>query len=326
MTAANESRLFAEEAPRYDGAKFPTPRPFQESAHQSLRQGFLEGHRRQLIAAPTGAGKSILALRIIHEALLRGKRAVFLADRTTLINQTSAAAVAVGLYEHGIVQANHPRRDASLPFQIASTQTIAKRGFWPQLDVLVVDEAHTMHAAWVEYALKTQAVVIGLSATPFTRGLGQVFHEGIESLDMGEKLDRTPRQEPEDYEAKGCPSCGHSPFRKRCMSCGYEKPAPVQENAEAGQMVEIAIGKGKNRKVLANNPAHLWAQLCSYARAHSAPDKQHWRARFLFRDIMGHLPPEDWHISTTPDEPVSQATANKIKGLNIRRNVYRRAA
>ena len=82
MTAANEARLFAEEAPRYDGAKFPAPRPFQESAHQALRQGFLEGHRRQLIAAPTGAGKSILALRIIHEALLRGKRAVFLAENS----------------------------------------------------------------------------------------------------------------------------------------------------------------------------------------------------------------------------------------------------
>lgn len=520
MTAANDARLFADDAHRYDGAKFPTPRPFQESAHQALRQGFKEGHRRQLIAAPTGAGKSILALRIIHEALLRGKRAVFLADRTTLINQTSAAAVAVGLHEHGIVQANHPRRDASLPFQIASTQTIAKRGFWPKLDVLVVDEAHTMHAAWVDYAKTTQAAVIGLSATPFTKGLGQVFsrlinattmaeltesgvlvpmrvlscvrpdmagaavtksgewsdkaaeergmaivgdvvaewlehgenrktivfgasiahchelcrqfteagvlaavftsetsaserdilvrefskpdaslrvlisvealakgfdvpdvgcvvdcrplrkslstaiqmwgrglrsspstgkqdcilldhsgnilrfaedfeqvfHEGIESLDMGEKLDRTPRQEPEDYEAKGCPSCGHSPFRKRCMACGFEKPAPVQENAESGQMVEIAIGKGKGRKVLANNPAHLWAQLCSYARAHSAPNKQHWRARFLFKDITGHFPPDGWHISTTPDEPVSQATANKIKALNIRRNVYRRAA
>jgi hypothetical protein len=110
------------------------------------------------------------------------------------------------------------------------------------------------------------------------------------------------------------------------MACGFEKPAPIQENAEAGQMVEIAIGKGKNRKVLANNPAHLWAQLCSYARQNSAPDKQHWRARFLFRDITGHFPPEDWHISTTPDEPVSHATANKIKGLNIRRNIYRRAA
>lgn len=520
MTAANESRLFAEEAPRYNGAQFPTPRPFQETSHQKLRQGLLEGHRRQIVSAPTGSGKTNLALRIIHEALLRGKRAVFLADRTTLINQTSAAAVAVGLYEHGIVQANHPRRDASLPFQIASVQTIGKRGFWPQLDVLVIDEAHTMHAAWVEFAKSTKAVVIGLSATPFTRGLGQVFtrlinattmaeltksgvlvpmralscvrpdmagaavtksgewsdkaaeergmqivgdvvaewmahgenrktivfgasiahchelcrqfsdagvlaavftsettpseremlvaefskpdaslrvlisvealakgfdvpdvgcvvdcrplrkslstaiqmwgrglrsspatgktdcilldhsgnilrfaedfeqvfHEGIESLDMGEKLDRTPRKEPEDYEAKGCPSCGHKPFRKRCMSCGYEKPAPVQENAEAGQMVEIAIGKGKNRKVLANNPAHLWAQLCSYARAHSAPDKQHWRARFLFKDITGNFPPDSWHISTAPDVPVSHATTNKIKALNIRRNVYRRAA
>ena len=175
---------------------------------------------------------------------------------------------------------------------------------------------------------KTDCILLDHSGNilRFAEDFEQVFHEGIESLDMGEKLDRTPRQEPEDYEAKGCPSCGHSPFRKRCMSCGYEKPAPVQENAEAGQMVEIAIGTGKGRKVLANNPAHLWAQLCSYARAHSAPGKQHWRARFLFRDIMGHLPPEDWHISTTPDVPVSQATANKIKALNIRRNIYRRAA
>ncbi len=139
MTAANEARLFADEAPRYDGAQFPTPRPFQESAHQALRQGFKEGHRCQLIAAPTGAGKSILALRIIHEALLRGKRAVFLADRTTLINQTSSAADAVGLTQHAIIQAGHARRDSSLPFQIASAQTISKRGFWPALDVLVVD-------------------------------------------------------------------------------------------------------------------------------------------------------------------------------------------
>lgn len=184
MTAANESRLFADESPRYDGAKFPR-RARSKSRPTRHCAKALDGHRRQLIAAPTGAGKSILALRIIHEALLRGKRAVFLADRTTLINQTSAA-VAVGLYEHGIVQANHPRRDASLPFQIASVQTIAKRGFWPQLDVLVVDEAHTMHSAWVEFAKSTKAVVIGLSATPFTRGLGQVFTRLINATTMAE--------------------------------------------------------------------------------------------------------------------------------------------
>lgn len=514
MNAATDARLFADEAHSYEGAKFPAPRPFQESAHQALRQGFAEGHRRQLLCAPTGAGKTLLALRVAHEALLRGRRVVFLADRTTLINQTSAAADAVGLTQHAIIQAGHPRRDNSLPFQIASAQTIAKREFWPQMDVLIVDEAHTMHSTWVEFSQTTKAAVIGLSATPFTKGLGQVFSQlinattmhdltesgvlvpmrvlsctrpdmagaavtksgewsdkaaeergmeiigdvvgewlkfgenrktivfgasiahckelcrqfmdagvmaavftsettatereilvrefaktdpslrvlisvealakgfdvqdvgcvvdcrplrkslstfmqmvgrglrsspatgktdcilldhsgnivrfaedfeevffnGVESLDMGQKLDKTARKdEPEAYEAKGCPGCGHSPFRKRCMACGFEKPAPASEGAEAGQMVEIAIGKGKNRKVLADSPAHLWGQVCAYARANSAPDKQHWRACYLFKDMVGHWPPEGWHLSGTPDVPVSPAVASKIKARNISR-------
>lgn len=507
------ARLFQDAAPDYSAASLPTPRPFQESAHQALRQGFVEGHRCQLVCAPTGAGKTVLALRVALEALLRGKRVVFLADRTTLINQTSAAADAAGLTAHGIIQAGHPRRDSSLPFQIASAQTIAKREFWPQADVVVVDECHTLHDVWVEYAKTTNAAVIGLSATPFSKGLGQVFtrlvnattmHEltesgvlvpmrvlsctrpdmagaatsksgewtdkaaeergmeivgdvvgewlkfgenrktivfgasiahskelcrqfidagvmaavftsetnaseremlvaefskpdaslrvlvsvealakgfdvqdvgcvvdcrplrkslstaiqmwgrglrsspatgkkdcilldhsgnilrfaedfeqvyfnGVESLDMGEKLDSTVRKEPEQYEAKACPSCGHKPFGKRCMACGFEKPAPAIETSTAGEMVEIAVGKGKNRKVLADSPAHLWGQVCAYARANSALDKQHWRACYLFKDMVGHWPPKAWHISNTPDVPVSPAVASKIKARNISR-------
>jgi DNA repair protein RadD len=33
---------------------FPEPRAFQIDAHQQLRQGFREGHKNQLIMAPTG--------------------------------------------------------------------------------------------------------------------------------------------------------------------------------------------------------------------------------------------------------------------------------
>lgn len=522
MNAPISCRLFQDAVPDYSNTSFPPPRPFQQSAHEALRQGFREGHRCQLIMAPTGAGKSCLGHRIAHEALLKGRRVVFLCDRNTLINQTSAGADAYGLTQHGIIQAGHLRRDSELPYQIASVQTLAKRGFWPKLDVLIVDEAHTMHSSWVEFAQTSTAAVIGLSVTPFTKGLGQVFtrlinatttHDltesgvlvplrvlsctkpdmagaavsksgewsdkaaeergmaiigdvvsewlghgenrktivfgasiahckelcrqfidagvlaavftsettaaeremlvaefskqdaslrvlisvealakgfdvpdvgcvvdcrplrkslstfiqmvgrglrsspatgkkdcilldhsgnilrfaedfeqmyfhGVESLDMGQKLDKTVRKdEPQDeYEAKGCPHCGHKPFRKHCMACGYEKPAPAVEVAGSGQMVEITIGKGKNKKVLADNPAHLWGQCCAYARAHSAPDKQDWRARFLYRDIMGgQLPPKAWHISTTPEVPLSAAVASKIKSLTIR-NVNRRAA
>ena len=51
------SRLF-DDAPNYASTSFPEPRPFQQAAHEALRQGFREGHKNQLIMAPTGAGKT----------------------------------------------------------------------------------------------------------------------------------------------------------------------------------------------------------------------------------------------------------------------------
>src|SRR5574337_1154567 len=117
--------LIDRDAPNYASSTFPEPRAFQVSAHDKLRQGARDGHKNQLIMAPTGAGKSYLGMRICHEALLRGKRALFVCDRTTLINQTSAVADQYGLSAHGIIQASHWRVDLSLPFQIASCQTLA---------------------------------------------------------------------------------------------------------------------------------------------------------------------------------------------------------
>lgn len=167
-----------------DGTKFPEPRPFQLQAHEALREGFKRGHKNQLIMAPTGAGKTYLGLRICNEAIQKGKRAVFLCDRTTLINQTSAVADRYGMYAHGIIQAKHWRRRPDELFQIASVQTIAKREFWPAMDVLVVDEAHTTYKAWTEFAKETNATVIGLSATPFTTGLGKVFSNIVNATTM----------------------------------------------------------------------------------------------------------------------------------------------
>lgn len=169
-----------------DGTTFPPPRPFQTEAHQALRQGFKDGHKNQVIMAPTGAGKTYLGMRICNEAIQRGKRAVFLCDRTTLIDQTSDVADKYGLKDHAIIQAKHWRRDLDAPLQVASVQTIAKRGFWPKMDVLVVDEAHTMYKAWTDYAVKTGAAVIGLSATPFSTGMGKIFSNLINATTMHE--------------------------------------------------------------------------------------------------------------------------------------------
>ena len=138
-----------------------------------------------MLMAPTGGGKTYLGLRIIHEALQRSKRCIFVADRTTLIDQTSATADRYGLAAHGIIQANHWRTNLSRPFQIASAQTLARRQ-WPEADVIVVDEAHTQLKAWTEYIPNTEAVVIGLSATPFSAGLGRLFSNLVNAATMDE--------------------------------------------------------------------------------------------------------------------------------------------
>jgi superfamily II DNA or RNA helicase len=436
----------------------------------------------------------------------KGKRAVFLCDRTTLINQTSDVADKYGLQEHGIIQAKHWRRNDHL-LQIASVQTVAKRAYWPKMDVLVVDEAHTAYKAWTEFAMNTGAAVIGLSATPFTVGLGKIFtnlinattmHEltqngvlvpmrifsctkadmngaataggewtdkaaeergmeiigdvvsdwqrfgdnrktivfgatikhceelakqfvnagimaavftsettakeredllkeyrkpdsylkilisvealakgfdvpdvgcicdarplrkslstaiqmwgrglrsspetgkkdchlldfsgniirffedfneiyfnGLDKLDDGEKLDKEIRKD-EEYEVKGCPKCGYTPFHKRCMACGHEKVSQQVSEALPGQMQEIFIGEGKNKKKLAENAEHLWHQLVTYARIHSKADTQQGRAYHLYKKITGQDPV--WKFSTAPNVDISRNVIGKITNLNM---------
>lgn len=177
--------LFDEEKPNYGSTNFPVPRPFQSTAHDQLRAGFKAGHRCQVIMAPTGAGKTYLALRIIHEALLRGKKCMFVCDRKTLINQTSEVCDTLGLSAHSIIQAGHWRFQKGLPFQIASVQTLMRRQ-WPDVDVIVQDECHTQFKTATEHYKNTSAVVIGLSATPFSDGLGNIYTNLINAATMNE--------------------------------------------------------------------------------------------------------------------------------------------
>lgn len=178
------ARLF-DDAPTYEPT-FPPPRDCQTRAIQTLREGLRSGHKNQLLVLPTGGGKTIASLMLIAESLKKGRRATFVCDRITLINQASENADKYGLQHHGIVQADHWRRDNSLPFQIASIQTIQARGYWPQSDLVVIDEAHNLHAAHKEFLSSRNVPVIGLTATPCTKGLGKYFTNVVNAATMHE--------------------------------------------------------------------------------------------------------------------------------------------
>lgn len=166
--------------------KMPEPRSCQASAIPKLRDGFRAGHKQQILVSPTGSGKTITAMMLIFESLKKGKRATFVCDRTALINQTSAVADSLGLTCHAIVQADHPRRDNSQPFQIASIQTIQARGYWPESDLIIIDECHTRYAAADELIESRTVPVLGLTATPCTTGLGNLYKNVVNAATMDE--------------------------------------------------------------------------------------------------------------------------------------------
>ena len=62
-----QSDLIEREVANYASASFPPPRDFQITAHEKLREGARNGHRHQMLMAPTGAGKTYLGMRIVDE-------------------------------------------------------------------------------------------------------------------------------------------------------------------------------------------------------------------------------------------------------------------
>jgi hypothetical protein len=99
------------------------------------------------------------------------------------------------------------------------------------------------------------------------------------------------------------------------MGCGYEKIAKEIANALPGHMQEIFIGEGKNKKKLADNAEHLWNQVCTYAKYHSAPEKQSGRAWHLFKKITGQ--DSMWRFTTAKEVEITRNVQNKITQLNM---------
>jgi DNA repair protein RadD len=151
----------------------------QERALESLRASLTCDHRRPMLQAPTGFGKTLTAAHIIRRALDKGKRVAFIVPAISLIDQTVAAFEAEGILCLGVMQGIHERTDRDQPVQVCSVQTVARRKR-PNVDLVLVDEAHQMHKEIFGWMKDAPGVpFIGLSATPWARGLGKYYDDLI---------------------------------------------------------------------------------------------------------------------------------------------------
>lgn len=166
-------------------------RPHQSEAIAQLKRAILSGASRIVLALATGAGKTRVAAEITRGAQSKGKRVAFLVPAISLIDQTIAAFEAEGIHAIGVMQANHVRTDRRQPVQIVSVQTLNRRKR-PEADVVIVDECHIQHQAVRDWMAETDSktIFIGLSATPWAKGMGDHWQRLVTPVRIGELMER----------------------------------------------------------------------------------------------------------------------------------------
>ena len=169
----------------------PRPlRPHQTRAMQMLRKRLIAGHKRIILQMPTGAGKTRTAAEIVSRALEKGKRVGFIVPAISLIDQTVGALEQEGIDCLGVIQGSHPRMHYGMPVQIASVQTLARRKLEIDFDVIVVDECHLRFRSIREWMQREpEKVFIGLSATPWSKGMAEDWEQLVSPVSMRDLVD-----------------------------------------------------------------------------------------------------------------------------------------
>ena len=139
-----------------------------------------------MLQAPTGSGKTVLAAGAIDAALAKGKTVCFTVPALELIDQTVMRLAENGIDQVGVIQAQHPMTNPTKPVQVASVQTLLNRDR-PEVDFWVIDEAHIFFESYYpKLFAEIRQPIIGLSATPWTRGLGKWYEELVVPATMRE--------------------------------------------------------------------------------------------------------------------------------------------
>ena len=168
-------------------------RPDQHEALDSLRQAMCDNLKHVVMQASTGFGKTLLAAELVMRARAKGKKALFIVPAISLVDQTVEMFTSQGISEFdiGVLQANHRQTDGLAPIQVASVQTLMRREM-PPADVVMIDEVHKWfdkYETWLKMDWK-DTPVIGLSATPWRKGLGTYFSKLIRASTTQDLIDK----------------------------------------------------------------------------------------------------------------------------------------
>lgn len=163
---------------------------YQEECLRQLSDGWKKGHKNQILYGPCSFGKTEVALEIMRRAAENGWRSAMIMDRRILVNQTSERADKYNI-DHGVYMAQHWRYLTHKPIQLCSAQTLEAKGFLPEgIRLMIYDECHVNRQFITEFIKRFPNIFcIGLTGSPFTKGLGAIYSRVVSTVTIRELID-----------------------------------------------------------------------------------------------------------------------------------------
>ncbi len=230
--------------------------PHQKAMLKELYDGIRNGHHRQILGAATGCGKTVMASQVAEHAVSRGKKVLFIVHLTTLVNQAVNTFERMGL-KVGILQAENTNCGRDDDIIVASIQTIAARSAPDWVHVIIIDEVHVEYEAHRQLLDDwNQVPVVGLSATPLRKGLGQRYSRLVKGPSIAELTDMgylspvkafAPSQAAVERALQGV-SIGYTPNGKDYRE--NELSSAMNRKDLVGDIVKTWRERGENRPTL----------------------------------------------------------------------------
>jgi len=145
-------------------------RPYQQDLINKLRLSFKAGHRRVVLCAPTGSGKTVMFSYMVKRHAERGGKILILTHRDLLLNQAAYELEGAQL----ITAKGRKMPDSERPISIGMVETIHSRrkafsDFIASRTMIIFDECHLENFTKIFPLVSDGAYVIGASATPLRR-------------------------------------------------------------------------------------------------------------------------------------------------------------
>jgi superfamily II DNA or RNA helicase len=154
-------------------------RNYQLAIVDEVIDALAAGELRMMLALSTGAGKTHIARELIERLGRPGEQILFVVDRLVLVEQAMNVFRNYG-FNVGIIQAENSRYSPADDVIVASVQSLPSRHMPPGIKLAFFDEAHLLHKPHRQILEGARHLpIIGLSATPLRKGLGQYFNRLI---------------------------------------------------------------------------------------------------------------------------------------------------